>query len=374
MKKILFGITSLGLGGAERVLVDLVNRISNEYEITVFTIYGEGELEKELNSNVKLISMNNKSFNKYNKLEKVKISLNLLFKQQMPQEYDIYVAFLEGPITRLFSKVKEKKYTTKKIAWIHNDISKVFGTGLKAKIKKWLDKKIYKKYDNVVFVSEENKEDFEENFYKINNCKIVRNYLDYTKVLEKAEKKEEIPFNENDINLVTVCRLVEQKAIDRFIKIHNKLENEGIHSKVYIVGDGPLRYKLQKQIDSLNETENFFLLGPKENPYPYIKKADYFCLLSYFEGYGMVLDEAKILNKTVIITDIATKESIQDYDRAIILDNTEKGIYEGLKKVLTSDNIIDIQFDENRGIDIENVANYYENIIKKIYELFELEE
>ena len=54
MKKILFGITSLTLGGAERVLVDLANKLCEKYDITIFTIYANGELEKELNSKVKL--------------------------------------------------------------------------------------------------------------------------------------------------------------------------------------------------------------------------------------------------------------------------------------------------------------------------------
>ena len=49
MKKILFGITSLTLGGAERVLVDLANKLCEKYDITIFTIYANGELEKELN-------------------------------------------------------------------------------------------------------------------------------------------------------------------------------------------------------------------------------------------------------------------------------------------------------------------------------------
>ena len=55
MKKIVFGITSLGIGGAERVLVDIVNKLQNEYDITIFTLYGKGAFEKELSKNIKLI-------------------------------------------------------------------------------------------------------------------------------------------------------------------------------------------------------------------------------------------------------------------------------------------------------------------------------
>ena len=67
MKKILFGITGLTIGGAERVLVDLVNKLSCDYDITIFTIYSKGELEKELNKNIKLKSLYNKSYKELSK-------------------------------------------------------------------------------------------------------------------------------------------------------------------------------------------------------------------------------------------------------------------------------------------------------------------
>ena len=95
------------------------------------------------------------------------------------------------------------------------------------------------------------------------------------------------------------------------------LEKDGIHSKVYIVGDGPNKSILKKTIEKYNEKENFFLLGQN------IKNADYFCLLSYYEGYGMVIDEAKILNKKIIITNTAAKEGIANYDQSYVLENNE---------------------------------------------------
>ena len=364
MKKVIFGITSLTIGGAERVLVDIANRLCEKYDITIFTIYGEGTLRKQLDNKVKTISLYRKQYKDYNKIEKIKISLKLMFTQKAPEGYDAYIAFLEGPITRLFAK----KQNSHKIAWVHNDISKVFGEGLIAKIKKHFDRKKYKKYDKIIFVSEENKNDFNKTYGNISEEVVIRNYLDYNKVIEKASQNIDLPYNKNNINLVTVCRLVEQKAIERFIKIHSKLENDGVHSKVYIVGNGPLKSELHKKIEELNETENFFLLGEKENPYPYIKEADYFCLLSYFEGYGMVLDEAKILNKQIIITNTAAKESIQGYEKSTVLENNEKDIYEGLKKILTHDKI-NSDFDKSKEDYLKQIDEYYEKIINKIEEI-----
>lgn len=447
VKKILFGITSLTIGGAERVLVDLANRLSSEYDITILTIYGKGEMEKQLNEKVKLINLYDMAFKDYNKIDRMAISLDLMFKIKPPEGFDVYIAFLEGPITRLLAKKingnnKLKNENTilsssrekasnlknnnlnenidfsfnqkdneeneiKRIAWVHNDISKVFGNSLKAKIKKYFDKKAYRKYDKIVFVSEENKKDFEKTYGNIKKIKstkfdnginktnekiinssikkqktnitkknlanieenkaveeiVIRNYINFERVLEKAKDYQDVKFDKNSINLVSVCRLVDQKAIDRFIKVHSKLEKDGIHSKVYIIGDGPNKSSLEKLIEKYNEKDNFFLLGQKENPYPYIKNADYFCLLSYYEGYGMVVDEAKILEKRIIITDTAAKEGLENYKNSYILDNNEKAIYEGLKKILSSDMIVGTLEQEN------NAKEYYDEIIKNIEKL-----
>ena len=391
MKKILFGITSLTLGGAERVLVDLANKLSMDYDITIFTIYDNGVLKKQLNNNVKTITLYEKQYDEYSKFEKIKISLKLMFTNKPPENYDTYIAFLEGPITRLFSKkigkknldknigiaqtsntlknnlenIDERLNEIRKIAWVHNDISKVFGKGFVSKIKMKLDKRVYNKYDKIIFVSKENQKDFNNTYGDNFNEEVIRNYLEYKNVIEKSNKSVEIPFSKNDINIVTVCRLTEQKAIERFIDIHAKLEKNGIHSKVYVVGDGPLRYSLQRQIDRLNETENFYLLGEKENPYPYIKNADYFCLLSYYEGYGMVIDEAKILNKYIIITDTAARESVENYDKSIILKNNEKDIYDGLERVIKRNNLKDSIEDNNT----REIEQYYEDIVKRIEEV-----
>ena len=368
MKKIIFGITSLTIGGAERVLVDLANRLSEEYNVTIFTIYDGGELKKELNQGIKKIALYRKPYKEFSKIEKLKASLKLIIYKKkiyeliMKRGFDAEIAFLEGPVTRLFAT----KSNSKKIAWIHNDISKVYGNGLKAKIKKWVDGIAYKKYNKLVFVSEENKKDFNKEYKWANEKEqeIIRNYIDYKKVLQKASEKLDLPYDNKEINLLTVCRLVEKKALDRFIKVQKELEIKGIHVKIYIVGDGPQRYNLQKQIDSEGLTNKFIFLGQKENPYPYIKYCDYFCLLSYYEGYGMVLEEAKILNKPIILTNTAAIECAKGYDKAIVLENNFDGIVKGLEKELKSDNIkyLDNNYKkEYKNYTLEDKTNNFEN-------------
>ena len=357
MKKILFGITGLTIGGAERVLVDLANELSKSYDITIFALYAKGELEKELNSNVKLKSLFKYSYKEMSKLKqkivvplKVLLLKNSIYNKNVKGNYDVEIAFLEGPITRLFS-VKNKN--VRKIAWVHNDISLVFGKGLKARLKKYLDKNIYGKYNDLVFVSKENMCDFNKTYTNLNisdeHKKVIYNYIDKERIIKKSLEDIDISFKKEDINFVTVSRLVYQKGIDRIIEVHKKLIESGYNHKFYVIGDGTEREKLENLIKGNKVENSFFLLGQKENPYPYIKNADYFCLLSRFEGYGMVLEEAKILGKPIIITDTAAREAVECYDKKWILENSNDGVYNGLAEII-----------EKRNKDID--GNYNENM------------
>ena len=301
-------------------------------------------MEKQLSSKIKLKSLYNQKYTDLNVWKRKVIPLKILFfknkiyKKYISENYDVEIAFLEGPITRLFS-VKNKK--TRKIAWIHNDITKVFGRGLKAKIKKILDKKIYSKYETLVFVSKDNFRKFNELYSEIRNeylelvkKEIIYNYIDKERVKNKSNENIKEAFNKEVLNFVTVARLVPQKAIDRLIKVHKKLIDNGFNHNFYVIGDGPEKENLEKLVNSEQIEQTFHLLGKKENPYPYIKNADFFCLLSEFEGYGMVLEEAKILEKPIIITDTAAREAVEKYNEAQILENTQEGIYNGLKEVI----------------------------------------
>lgn len=338
MKKIVLGITSLTLGGAERVLVDMVNQLSDTFDITVFTIYGKGELEKDLKSNIKIKRMFNHTYKELTSLQKMLIPLKILlfqkkyYQKYIQNDYDIEIAFLEGPITRLFSTVNPD---TKKIAWIHNDISKVYGNSIKAKIKKMIDRKIYNQYQKLIFVSKDNQEVFDIQYPNIKPSEeVIYNYIDANKVMKKAEENIHFKFDHEQMNFLTVARLVEQKGIDRLIRVHRELMANHFYHKFYIVGDGPEREKLENLIAQENLKDTFILLGSKENPYPYIKQADIFCLLSKFEGYGMVLEEAKILNKPIIITNTAAREAVENYQNAIIVENDEHEMYHQLKYVI----------------------------------------
>ena len=115
MKKIVFGITSLTIGGAERVLVDIVNKLKDEFDITIFTLYGNGTFESELDKKIKLIKLYDFSYNEMNKFNKKVIPIKVLtcgkkiYKKYIEGKFDVQVSFLEGPITRIFKYGKNTK-------------------------------------------------------------------------------------------------------------------------------------------------------------------------------------------------------------------------------------------------------------------------
>ncbi|MGN1300023.1 MAG: glycosyltransferase [Clostridia bacterium] len=357
MKKIIFGITGLTLGGAERVLVDVSNRLVKNYDVTIFTIYAKGELEKELDSRIHLISLYNFRYDEIKGIQKKLIPLKVLlnkkkiFKNYIDNDdYFAQIAFLEGAITRIFS-VKSKK-NTNKIAWIHNDISKVFGKGIKSKIKRILDRNVYEKYDTLAFVSMDNLDKFNKVYDDMDlpHETVINNYINSERILKLAEEKmpeeDEELFNVKEPTFVQVSRLVEQKAVDRLIKVHSKLIKEGYKHRFIVIGDGPLKEKLESQVLEEGVSDSFKLIGARVNPYPYVKKADYLCLFSKFEGYPMVIEEGKILKKYILTTNTATREALINYPKYNqIVDNSEEGIEKAIKfaiknknKVQTMDN------------------------------------
>ena len=260
------------------------------------------------------------------------------YKKYIKGDYDIEIAFLEGPITRLLG-VKNKN--TRKIAWVHNDITQVFGKDIKAKLKVAIDKKTYGKYQTLVFVSKDNRDKFTEIYKDVRDeylqpvhKRVIYNYINPQNVIEGAEEKISDNINTGTVSFLTVARLTKQKAIDRIIRVHKKLIDNNFMHEFYVIGDGPEREKLEKLIQDLNVRNTFHLLGKKENPYPYMRQAQFFCLLSEFEGYGMVIEEAKILNKPIIITDTAAREAVQNYENSIIVNNNEEAIYAEIKEVL----------------------------------------
>src|SRR5699024_12458089 len=104
--------------------------------------------------------------------------------------------------------------------------------------------------------------------------------------------------------VVTMGRRAGEKVQEKRILAVEKVYQERKDIRLFILGDGPLKYRLNEVLDELQLKEAVYLLGQKKNPYPYLQQADCFVLPSNYEGQPVVLYEALILQKPLIATDI----------------------------------------------------------------------
>lgn len=124
------------------------------------------------------------------------------------------------------------------------------------------------------------------------------------------------------------------------IDIFYALKEKGIKEKLYIIGEGDSE-KLEARIKELNLEEECFLLGRRDNPFPFMKKAKLFIHTSLFEGLAMVLIESMVCGTPVVAYDCPTgpKEVLGDgkYGELIPLHDKEKFI-EAAYQLLTNEN------------------------------------
>lgn len=347
MKRILIVTDSLMGGGAEKVLYDILKNIDlKSYKIDIFLIFNYGiykhKIEK-LGINIEGLFDERKDLFKnifYRKLKSLLIKIfrriyckyPFLIKNLKRKEYDIEIAFLEGYSSVL---VANRKNNSKKIGWIHIDLEK------HKMINRNLEMESYKKIDKIICVSNDSKISV-ENLYPELKAKIevIYNPIPKEEILKNSLKESNI-YSTEKVNLITVGRLNKQKGYDILLKTHNELLNEGLDYNLYILGEGEERKKLEQYIKDNNIERNTFLLGFKENPYPYIKEADVFISSSRYEGYSLVVAEALCLEKPVIATKCTGPVELLDNGKYGLLAEVEnvESLKENMKKLILSEKL-----------------------------------
>lgn len=337
--KILFFMFDLGGGGAERVLVNLVNNLDPEkYDIHIRTIFGKGVNEKFLKPNIHFSSFfNRKPFGGFVRLLKL-FSPKLLHKIFIKNHYDIEIAFMQHAPTRIISGANAN---ISKFAWVHivSDETKHL---LRSYNSEQEFNKIYNKYDKIAFVSTEAKQTFEK-YYRINALKqVVINVNNYKEIKRLSQENILEKISSDNINLIAIGRLCDQKRFDRLINALNRLTKEGFHNwHLYILGEGPNKENLICQAENLNLSSYISFLNYQQNPYKYLSKMDVFVCSSKIEGYSTAATEAIYLGIPIITTDCGgMHDIIRDSNAGLIEPNSEEGLYNGLRKVLAYPHII----------------------------------
>lgn len=350
-KKILFFTENLYGGGVEKISQIILSHFDyNKYDVILYSlckyefdpnlfspyikykyIYDKLESQDSVISKViKLIK------NKTKLLVYAYTSPQLFYRLFVNEKVDVAIAFIEGYATRIVSGAPN---TIKKISWIHTDLENNHWT----KISYCNDNEeiqCYKNFNYIVCISKKVKE-VAENYLGIHEkCVLLYNPIDTKSILEKSTE----PTNETKSSqkqIVTLGTLIPIKGYDRLLKVISKLKSN-IDIELRIYGKGKDLQKLKHIAQNLNIEPNVKFEGFKQNPYPYLKQADIYVCSSYAEGFNTAITEALVLGKPVVSTECSgVKEQLGDNNEwGICCENSEEGLYKGLKTMLISDNII----------------------------------
>lgn len=392
MKNILIVIHSLGCGGAEKSLVTLLNTLpKDKWNIDLLIGDYYGVFLSKIPEYVNIIR-DNYAFENYSapvsRRRRKFLNINNLFCQlkwqmlsskmkkdknigefrwkiwgshlpKLKKKYDLAVSYMNGyPNYYVIDKVDAKR----KILWVHNEFEKM-GYDYD------FEKPYYDKADRIVTISQACVDSI-LNVYPEYKAKtlVLENISSQTAINAMAEEKiEDNYFNYTGYRLLSVGRLNSQKGFDIAIKSAKILKDLKFDFLWYILGEGELRNELTKLIQANHLEDNVKLVGIKENPYPYIKNCDIFVQSSRFEGKSIVLDEAKILCKPLVVTNYVTAHnSIKSGENGLLVDIDEKSVANAIIELLTDENL------RNKFVGnlIQNPAGN-ESKIEKYISLFE---
>ena len=354
MTKILFLTQTLGGGGAERVLVNLVNNMNKtKYDVTVETMFSGGVNEKFLNKDVKYFCKKAPMFHGISQVMRF-IPARLLYKYFVGKEkYDVVVAFMHGIPAKVISGCTLKN--AKKISWLHcGDMNKTsmftcfptFKSAVKA----------YGTFDEVLGVAKSVSDAFSKKTGLYDNVSYCYNVNDTNKIFSLAAE-EDVDIKYTPPLVCSVGRFTAEKGFSRLIKISNRLHKEGIDHTLMLIGGGALEEKIKAEAQELGE--NVIFTGFQSNPYKYLNKADIFVCSSFFEGLSTSTTEAVILGLPTVSTNVSgAKEILGENNKyGMVVGIEDEDLYKGLKEMLTS----------------EELCNSYKEKAKKRGEFFNTE-
>lgn len=367
MKKVLILIQDMGSGGSQKSLLSFLysleqNKKNIEYEIDLIIAKPEGVFLSQIPKYVNVITtpktllwlgtpLWNPLLRKYISVQGIIGKIQWIFRKKFKlfkpflndeqklwscwrkmipinnKEYDIAISYMNGFLNYY---VIEKVKATKKVLWIHNEYQKI-GYNLN------FDKYFYKRANKIITISKECLNSFCEVFPEFKNkISILENITIRADIFKKANKDIAYEFqNFKGLKLLSIGRLSEQKNFDLAIEAANELKRKNIDFCWLILGEGEERKKLQEKIDKYKLSNFFKMIGVKENPYSYIKECDVFVQTSRYEGKSIVLDEAKIFAKPIVVTNYPTVyDSICNGKNGIIVEMNGIEVANGIELLL----------------------------------------
>ncbi len=229
--------------------------------------------------------------------------------------YDLAINFLDPPHI-----VQDLINARTKIEWIHTDFSAIpYDTNLT--FNRW------EKNDYIISISDEITKTFINVFPSFHNKIIkIENIISPSFVRSRADEFIPSEYNQQENTLCSIGRLnAAAKNFKNIPHIAKIIKDSGIKFKWFIIGPGD-NSEIEKQIMLTGTCDVVKIIGPRTNPYPYIKNCTIYIQPSLFEGKSICVRESQILCKPAIITNYPTSKSqIQHNIDGIIcnMDNSD---------------------------------------------------
>lgn len=352
-KKIIFVLTVLGPGGAEKVVSIIANNLPREkYDPNVILWNNDNGYSDMLKPDVYVLET---------KTERIRNSLVPILKFFRKEKPDIVFASY-GELNAYISLFIKFFPKTKFIARETNVVSQHV---TRKEIRFFY--KFYNNYDKIICQSDDMHNDLKNNF-GIKKEKLIKinNPVDFDFIEEKLKDSvKPESYSEDFKNVVAVGNLSARKGFDNLLNVFSHLKNEKI--LLHILGDGRDK-ELLHQIKNEMDLQNVFFHGQQKNPYPFLKFADLFILSSRYEGFPNVLLEAGACGTFSLANDCpgGIREIIQNGRNGEISDIEN---YEAFTK-----KIIEV-LNENHEREIikESIESRFskEIILQKYFELFD---
>ena len=351
-QKIIIVNNNLLIGGIQKALVEMIKKIHNDYDVTLLLFKKNGKLISEIPDNVKIIETKSaykymgihqsewRGIGKYIRAFFVLLTrafgfgftskiLNMsLKKSEVSEHFDLAISYMQNSSKKSFyggtADYTLNLNADKKLQFIHCDY-KSSGTACKH------NEIVYKKYDKIVCVSESVKKTFNEVIPELTSkTDYLYNAIDEENVIKLADENS-FSYDSSYINFISVARLSPEKGIDRAIEAFAMIKDE-CNFRYYVVGDGMLRAELEERVKNYGLSDRVYFMGEQENPYRYMKGADYLLVPSLHEAAPVVFAEAKVLNLPVITTATISANELIGEDYGIVTENSVEGIIKGLLK------------------------------------------
>lgn len=342
--RILFCIDTLGGGGAEKLLIDILKRFDYEkYAVDLLVLFEEGIYFADIPEEVSWF------FPGSGKVKK--------------RFYDIEIAFLEGVAVKY---IAERDSAAVKIAWVHIDLYNFHWTKSFYKSDEH-EYEVYQKMNKIIFVTENIKRQFERLFGGIHaELLVIHNFIDQSDLLKKSEGYK---VSKRKFTLCSIGRLTPMKGYLSLIRTVHRLVDDGLDFDLWIVGEGEQRMVLEDLIQERSLSNIVFLQGFHKNPIPFLKEADVFVSSSSVEGFSLVIGEALCLGKPVVATKNAGSEEVLDGGKyGMLIEQGDDFLYKALKNVIQSESLrFDLRskaFERSGWFDVSKAMD-------KIYNVFQ---